>query len=87
MMRFGLALMAFGGLSLGILFFMWWHLRGEDRIPESNPGFSERMRAVETRLKAGGGVLYEVRDGALHKVRRNTEAQPHDELSEPWGFV
>ena len=37
---------------------------------ESNPGFNERMRAVEARLKAGGGVLYEVRDGALRKVRR-----------------
>lgn len=37
---------------------------------ESTPGFNERMRAAETRLKAGGGVLYEVRDGALRKVRR-----------------
>ena len=39
-------------------------------IIESKPGFNERMRAVEARLRAGGAVLYEVRDGALRKVRR-----------------
>lgn len=37
---------------------------------EARPGFNDRMRAAEARLKAGGGVLYEVRDGALRKVRR-----------------
>jgi hypothetical protein len=37
---------------------------------ESQPGFNEHLREVEKRLDAGGGALYEVRDGALHKVRR-----------------
>lgn len=43
---------------------------------ESNPGFNARMRAVELRLKSGGGVLYEVRDGALRKVRRGGRSTP-----------
>jgi hypothetical protein len=41
MMRFGLALMAFGGLSLGILLFLWWYLREEDRFDELYDELSE----------------------------------------------
>lgn len=37
---------------------------------EAQPGFNERMRAAEAELEAGGGVLYEVRDGSLRKVRQ-----------------
>lgn len=39
------------------------------RIAESTPGFTEQLRAAEAELASGGGVLYDVRDGALRKVR------------------
>jgi hypothetical protein len=44
---------------------------------EGQPGFNERMRAAEVELEAGGGVLYEVRDGSLRKVRKRSRAPRH----------
>jgi hypothetical protein len=35
---------------------------------EATPGFNERLRAAEAQLEAGGGILYEVRDGDLVRV-------------------
>lgn len=37
---------------------------------EAQPGLVEHLHDVERELVTGGGVLYEVRSGALRKVRR-----------------
>jgi hypothetical protein len=42
---------------------VWQHL-------ESQPGFNEDLRRAEEELRQGKGVLYEVKGGALRKVRR-----------------
>ena len=36
---------------------------------EQSPAISRQLREAEAELEAGGGVLYEVRGGALRKVR------------------
>lgn len=43
--------------------------KGMWSLLEAQPGFNERLRAAEAELESGGGVVYEVRDGTLHKVR------------------
>lgn len=40
------------------------------RLIDATPGLNERLDAADARLEAGGGVLYEVSNGTLRKVRR-----------------